>query len=268
MMKKCHVPTPFASVISFTVMLVLSSASYGVDREVVPGMSVVSDPALAKMRGKYVASNSQVIYFGVQMQSNWDAPNGALLSAGAAMSVNFTTVTPTVSFVPTVSVVIGDNGGELADTTNRNVSNDGINNVSGITQSVQTAGDFNSTDNLARINFLSEVPAEEALNGGPIFASFDEVQNGVAMSGYSSLEDNAAVVHLEMDGQGVVEQSIRGTVDGVTGRGVYQTIMLLGDRHQISNQLEMNVVVGEESAQFLQQQGMGAAIGTLRGLNP
>ena len=43
-------------------------------------------------------------------------------------------------------------------------------------------------------------------------------------------------------------------------------IVVLGDRHRISNQLDMSVVVRNESEQFALQQGLGAAIGNLRGL--
>lgn len=260
--------TQCASLLSALAVMSISSTVTADEREVLPGMTVVSDPALAVMRGKYVASNTQVLYFGVQMQSNWEAPNGALLNAGATMNVNFSNATPTVTFVPTASFAIDDTAETLVDTSNRTVTNAGINNISGITQSVQTAGDFNSTDNLARINFLSEVPAEDALNGDLTSASFDTVHNGVAMSGHSSLDNNSAVVHLEMDGQGVVEQSIRGTVQGATGRGASQSIVLLGDRHRVSNLLEMDVVVAPGAPQLAQQQGMAKAISHLRGLVP
>lgn len=254
-MVKAIVATVFA-------MLVISSPAYSGDREILPGMVVVPDPKLAKMRGKYVSSTSQVVYFGVQMQSNWETPNGALLNAGAAFSVNFTTATPTVSFVPNASIEVNDNGTEPVDTTGRTVTSDGIANISGVTQSTQSAGDFNSTENLTRITFLSEIPPGEAMN-----ISLDPVTvNGMTAS--STLDETSAVVRLEVDGQGVAEQSIRGAVQGANGTGVYQTIVTLGDRHRITNQLEMDVVLQSESEQFVQQQGLGSAINNLRGLIP
>jgi len=236
--------------------------------EVVPGMVVVPDPKLAVMRGKYVASTNQVVYFGVQMQTNWETPNGVLLNAGAAVQVNMTNSTPEVKFYPTASVVPAENDVEYTDTSGRTASSDGVNNISGITQSIQTAGDFNSTKNVTRINFLDEVPVDDALNGDLSSAAFEYTNSGVVMSGHSTLDENSAVVHLEVDGQGVAEQSIRGSVEGANGKGVYQTITVLGDHHQITNQLNMDVVVREESAQVVQQKSMGSAIGTLRGLTP
>ncbi len=249
-------------------LLLMSSLAFSNDTEILPGMVVVSDPKLAKMRGKYVASTSQVVYFGVQMQSNWETPNGALLNAGATVAVNMTNSTPTVTFQPTASIVVNDNGTELTDTSGRSATSSGIDNISGVTQSIQSSGDFNSTSNLTRINFLSEIPLEDALNGDINSASFEYDSNGTTMSGHSTLDDNSAVVHLEVDGQGVAEQSIRGSIQGATGKGVYQTIVTLGDRHRITNQLEMDVVLRSESEQFVQQQGLGSAIGNLRGLIP
>lgn len=249
-------------------LISMSSMAHANDHEVVPGMVVVPDPALAVMRGKYVASTTQVVYFGVQMQSNWTTPDGSMLSAGANVTVNLTNTTPSVTFYPTANLVTADpvNGDTLIDTTGRTITSSGVDNISGVTQSVQLAGDYNSTKNLTRVNILSEVPVDEALDNGIDSASFEYNNDGVIMSGYSALEDNSAVVHLEVDGQGVAEQSIRGTVPGANGKGVYQTIVVLGDRHRISNQLDMSVVVRNESEQFALQQGLGAAIGNLRGL--
>jgi len=244
-------------------MMSLSTLAHSAEREVLPGMVVVPDPSLAKMRGKYVASTSQVVYFGVQMQSNWEAPNGALLNAGATFSVNMTNSSPAVSFTPTASIEVNDTGVALTDTTGRTVSSSGIDNISGVTQSVQNTGDFNSTTNLTRINFLSEVP-----NDTEAIISSDLIQSSNGMTASSSHDENAVVVHLEVDGQGVAEQSIRGAIAGATGQGAYQTIKVLGDRHRIANQLEMNVVVGSESEQFVRQQGLGTALGNLRGLTP
>ncbi len=262
-MKITRVSAKFLLVASIFPLMITSLAAHSSDREIVPGMEVVPDPTLAKMRGKYVASTSQVVYFGVQMQSNWEAPNGALLNAGATVSVNLTTPAPTVSFTPTASIEVNDTGVELTDTENRTVTSSGIDNISGVTQSVQSAGDFNSTKNLTRINLLSEIPDDPA---GVISSDLIETSNG--MSASSTLDDNSVVVQLEVAGQGVAEQSIRGAIEGATGKGAYQTIVVLGDRHSISNQLDMNVVVGSESEQFVLQQGLGTAIGNLRGLTP
>lgn len=252
-----------AAITATAVLLSISTLAHPDDREILPGMVVVPDAKLALMRGKYVASTQQVVYFGVDIQSNWETPNGALLNAGAAVSVNLSNSTPTVSFTPTATVVFNDNGTVLTDTSERNVTSDGIDNISGVTQSVQSTGDFNSTGNLTRIHFLSEIPEGP---DGVINSDIFESANG--MSASSALDDNAVVVRLEVDGQGAAQQSIRGAIDGATGQGVYQTIVVLGDHHRISNQLDMDVVLGNESEQFIQQQSLGAAIGHLRGLTP
>lgn len=259
--------TPAVTEHGFAALFVLAillapSITQAEDYEVVPGMVVVPDQRLATMHGKYVASTTQVLYFGVQMQSNWAVPNGSMLSAGANVSVNLTQATPTVSFVPTVNVVANDNGYVLTDTSQRTITNDGIDNVSGVTQSIQSTGDYNSTENLTRVTYLSEIPENEAVIGSIDPISVD------GMTASSRLDDNSATVSLEVDGQGVAQQTIRGSTPGSTGKGTFQTIVVLGDHHTISNQLDMGVVMGNASESALLQQGVGSAIGTLRGLAP
>lgn len=249
-------------------MLSMTSIVHASDLEIAPGLVLVPDPTLAVMRGKFVASTTQVVYFGVQMQSNWATPDGSMLNAGANISVNLSTSTPNVSFHPTVNFVAAENGDQFTDTSARTVTNAGVDNVSGITQSVQTTGDYNHLGNLAKLNFLSEIPTDEGPANGTNTASFEYNNGAVSMSGESTLDDNSVLVHLQIDGQGVAEQSIRGTIQDSTGKGVYQTIMALGDRQQITNQMDMNVVVRNASETAVLQQGMGASINNLRGLTP
>lgn len=267
-MRSSPLPEQLVTAAAAVVMISMSSMAHADDSEVAPGMRVVPDPALAVMRGKYVASTRQVVYFGVQMQSNWDVPNGTMLNAGANFTVNLTTSTPEVSFTPTAGYVPGGTAYEPTDTTGRTITSSGVANVSGVTQTVQLTGDYNSTKNVARITFLSDVPVDDALAGDITSASFEYNDGGVPMSGYSALDDNAAVVHLQVEGQGVTEQSIRGAILDSAGKGVSQTIVALGDRHRISNQLELGVVVRDASEQAVLQQNLGAAIGNLRGLTP
>jgi len=256
--------------LTLVTMLSFASSSYAGNSTTMQSVSAVPDSMLAEMRGKYVASATQVVYFGVMMQSNWQTPDGSLLSAGANVVVDLSNSAPSVSFIPTANVALSGNGdaSQFVDTSGREATSSGLGNVSGITQSVQVAGDYNATHNLVRVNFLSGVPLDEALTTDLTRASANASIGDVGLSGYSAIDDNSVTVHLEVDGQGVAEQSIRGTVFGASGKGVSQSIVALGDRQQIMNQLDMNVVVRQDSATKVLRQGLGSALGSLRGIAP
>jgi hypothetical protein len=71
---------------------------------------------------------------------------------------------------------------------------------------------------------------------------------------------------MGMKGQGEVEQSIRGYIEGAGGKGAFQRISVIGDHHVIVNQMGLEVVMQKESSGFVTQQHMGSAINSLRGV--
>jgi hypothetical protein len=84
----------------------MSSGSAMPDVSVFASAKEISDEALGAMRGRYVAGN-HVVQFGVQMVTTWETAAGETLRAGADMLVaDLHTATPTVQYVPTVSVTV------------------------------------------------------------------------------------------------------------------------------------------------------------------
>ena len=168
---------------------------------------------------------------------------------------------PKVTFQPHVSITAA-NAPMPTPSGERSIDHAGLANVSGLVQSVQVAGDANRATNVARITVR---------DGGdqPGAAANPDPGNGLSaaaqaqgMSAVASLQDNAARVLLQIDGQGAVEQWI-----GSSGMG--QSIRLAADGHQASNWLELDMVrsnVSIADSRTLLGQNVAQAIALSRGI--
>jgi hypothetical protein len=121
------------------------------------GIHDVTDPELATMRGRYVAGNDAVVYFGVEMITTFQSSTGQTLQGTLTIGMNFAKNqnSPQVTFVPTVTITTPDAPLPTASTVQPNVSRSiqsgGIANVGGFIQSVQIAGDNNAAANVTSL---------------------------------------------------------------------------------------------------------------------
>lgn len=129
------------------------------DHRVGAGIHEVADDELADMRGRYIVGDNTVLWFGVEMVSTWQTSNGQTLQSALTLAMNFSKNPnqPQVTFVPTVTIdTIGQVSGALptptASNASRSVQSAGLANVSGVTQSVQIAGDHNAAANVTSLN--------------------------------------------------------------------------------------------------------------------
>lgn len=228
------------------------------------GISLLTNPEMSELRGRYTVSDNQVLYFGVEMASTWKTQDGQQLQGGANFSLDFSDKGgPQVSFSPTVSISSTQSRGETADTSRRTVSTSGVDNVSGLGQSIQVAGDFNSASNTLGIKILDKTPQRKS--GAGIGQSL-RVTNTRGGEVSSILNKQGATVTLSLDGQGVVQQSIRGVMSGGTGQGAFQSIKTLGDFHTITNRMQLSIVMKPETDVSNLRKTLGISLGGLRGL--
>jgi hypothetical protein len=242
------------------ILAIAPTAGAGLpDTEAFNGLQEVSDAELDHMRGKFIASNNQVMYFGVAMVSQWQTPAGDLVTAGANLNIDFHNGngnTPTAHFVPTVTIVSNGAPAGPSGNTNEVSGGAGLANVSGITQSIQVAGQSNRIRN--------DIDMQVDLQGGGSISGAVQGQDG-PMSATGSdgsiatvtLADNRIGVAIDVPGQGQVLQQIR-------DNGMMQTVQIGGDMNQIHNQLTMNI--GLNTATGLSSAGMTAALQGLHGI--
>ena len=160
----------------------------------------------------------------------------------------------------------------------RFIDNAGLAKVTGVTQSIQVAGDDNAAHNVAKVTVRDQVPNGEgaAPAGAEPAASADVVPaiavpdpvalqatiataSAAGMNAVAQLDGNAARVLLQIDGQGAVEQWINRS-------GMGQTIMLSSDGQTASNWMELDIVRNTSQARAGVAQNVAQAIALSRGI--
>jgi len=257
------------------------------------GLTELSDEEMGDMRGRYTVSNNTVAWFGVTMVSTWQTQAGQQLTSTMKVTMDGrNSAKPVVTFEPHVSITAVDApppvpGGQ------REIDNAGLANVTGVTQSIQVAGDANAAHNVAQVTVRDQVPGGEsaaassaAATGAtsttaeaPAAAVIPAAAAVAAMSdpatssstvatatvggmnAVAQLEGNAARVLLQIDGQGAVEQWINRS-------GMGQTIMLASDGQTASNWMELDIVRNTNTAQARAgvAQNVAQAISLSRGI--
>lgn len=218
------------------------------------GIDEIPDPELNLMRGRYTAGGNAVAWFGVTMVSNWQTQTGQNLQGTLALGMDFTRGnTPRVSFAPSVNITAAN--APLPDTGGRSIDASGLQNVAGMSQSVQVAGDGNRASNVTHLNVRDggEVPSGTGVVAGDAFA-----QQGNA-SASASFDGNAAKVLLQIDGQGAVQQWLR-------AGSVGQSIQLMADGQQAGNRLQIDLVRSSLASNVPLAQNVSQAITLTRGI--
>lgn len=242
------------------------------------GLTELTDEEMGDMRGRYTVSNNTVAWFGVTMVSTWQNQAGQQLTSSMKVTMDARTPDkPVVSFQPHVSITTVDVAPPSPD-GQREIDIAGLANVTGVTQSIQVAGDDNAAHNVAQVTVRDQVPngegaapagAEPAASADvvPAIAMPDPVSaqatiataSAAGMNAVAQLDGNAARVLLQIDGQGAVEQWINRS-------GMGQTIMLSSDGQTASNWMELDIVRNTSQARAGVAQNVAQAIALSRGI--
>lgn len=215
----------------------------------------VRDSELADLRGRYVNAN-RVMYFGIEMYTQWQTGNGAQHAAGLKLDVDLQNgAAPVVGFRPVVSIAAAGVD-RVPSGDHAQVNGAGLANVTGVVQGIQVAGDGNRVNNDLSLRVTSDAaPAADTSGGNPpaaVAASGDAVV--VAGTGPNSLG-----VAIRIPGQGQVVQRIRGG-----GHGILQSAQVVSDMNRIHN--VMQISVGLRAMTGAPTANVGAALQNLRGI--
>ncbi len=227
------------------------------DNEARPGKGLqeIPDPELNLMRGRYTVGGNAVAWFGVTMISTWQASNGQNLQGALTLGMDFSKGgTPKVTFTPSVSITAAN--APLPEVSGRAVDGSGLANVSGLSQSVQIAGDGNRASNVLHLNVRNDgvVPGQAGTGG----AGSATAQAGEA-SAMASFDGNSAQLQLRLEGQGAVQQWMR---SGSVG----QSIQLMADGQQVGNRLQIDLVRQSLAGNLPLAQNVAQAITLNRGI--
>ena len=242
------VTTRCASIVKKTMMsifyggalLIASSASAGIlpsDISVFAQAEELSDNFLGNMRGKFVSSGN-IMYFGVEMSTQWRTSVGETITATANLDVNLSNNEPQVTFTPNITTE-QDNTLQTATINGTSEVGGALDGVSGVVQNIQVAGTSNGIANSIGMNV-------QRLSGPsinqPTGVTSDKSMSVQTVSGSTatvSMANNALGVSVVVPNQGQTTQQIRSLAMG--GGQVMQSVQLGGDQNQIRNMINLTV---------------------------
>jgi len=259
------------------------------------GLSEIPDPELNLMRGRYTVNGTSVAWFGVTMVSQWQAGNQSAQSAlTLGMDFSHGTNVPKVSFTPSVTVTAAD--APLPVTPGRSVDSSGLQNVAGMTQSIQVAGDNNVASNSTQLHVrdaqsapsadpqqqagtqqastqqpaaqqpatqqvaTQQTPPEATQQPATQQASVQQasVQQG-GVSAVAQQDGSSASVKLDIQGVGMVQQWIR---NGSVG----QSIAISSDGQSVRNRMQIDLVRQTLASSGSLNQNVAQAMNLVRGV--
>ena len=194
------------------IALVIASATASPTWAALPNQGIfgeeVSDFELANMRGKFV-DGSQVAFFGVTMSTAWELADGSQQMMDLHLNVDLAD-----QFAPVLTVYHTEPGqristDQLADSGLANVSNDGLDDASGVVQAIQVAGDGNDVTN----DVLWSINGRGAGGSGGTLVSAQGSQAYQAENGaitQVTIGRNQIGYEINIPGVGRIVQSING----------------------------------------------------------
>ena len=172
----------------------------------------IEDGELAEMRGRY-ASSGQVVYFGVQMTSQWSTSSGQNLGVGMSMGVPIRKIYEGVSKPEFINKITYSGTRQNDDVEKDRQQRSGDN--SQIRAAQQQVGRVRAVDNIAN-------------DGGSVRVRQEPQQFEARESGLDSASPNNSTVR----------------VDGFKqGKGVVQRIHVAGVGNRIDNSADMDIKV-------------------------
>ncbi len=217
--------------------LLFSAAAWAVSPVSSPPLSqmakVVPDPALSQMRGRYVSPTGQLVYFGVQIATQWKAGNGETLMAGLNFGVDMNNKAG-AKFVPTVTIVPGQGGNANNGGSSTTINGNSIGTVKGIGQSIQVTGDDNRIKNDLKIHIGPPGSTQHTTGGAGVTPGSTQVVGANGSIATVNLGKNGMGVEITVPGQGHVLQQIQ------AGNGLHQNAQIFGSINQVRSSIIIN----------------------------
>ncbi|WP_251308407.1 hypothetical protein [Halomonas sp. NCCP-2165] len=198
----------------------------------------LSDQELGQLRGRFV-ERGRLVYFGVQMRSEWHTSGGDYLRAETHFRGDLSGTAPRVTFEPNLTMIEVDSGAALPPGNGAMVANAGTDNAYGVVQTIQAGGDFNSATNDFQVDVLS---AEQFSGlGQPGQASVERrLDSGIRLA--VNQGQLGPGVELNIPGVGRIEQRIAPRL------GVRQSIQLSSSGQQVHNLARLELYMQRQPA--------------------
>ena len=218
------------------VSITVAPARAGAERHhdfdsLLPTAAPISDAELDQMRGRFVTAG-QVMYFGIEMISEWTSAAGDNVTAGLNLAMDFSTQQPQVSYRPTIHVLNNDSADPFANPNGAaSINNQGLTGNTGLGQIIQVTGDSNSIRNGFTLSINT---------GGRLVTEGPDAQptSVEGLTGEVYAETGALGLRINMPGHGEVRQIMGST-------GIQQSAAVWGHANQIRSQINLHMDFGQ-----------------------
>lgn len=228
----------------------------------------LSDDEMGDMRGRYLNGN-QLSYFGVEMYTRWTNSSGETLSTGLVLGTEVAIATTQIR--PTITVFQSSNATQNATNVHEgtiSIGSSGLDNVNGISQGIQVAGDLNEVRN--------ELTFDIGASGdrSRVYSEGTEIElNGPGNTIINDEAGNMTTFSLDSDGFGYtvsnqeqdqITQRVRNTaVESVSG--ITQSVQIATNLNQVVNVTNI-VAETRQLGANIQRPQLNTAFQSLRGL--
>ena len=223
----------------------------------------ISDLELGIQRGRYVG-RGQIVYFGVEMNTEWRTASGESYRAGLQLSVDrhHGRYRPVINIVhrSEVEKPVAATPSSAAAPVTAPITSGGLDTVKGVGQVVQVTGDTNSVRNDINLSLRtidSGAPSVAAATAPTPSGSATSTSDSGA-SAQSGSDPKQLGVSVVVPGQGVATQSITSL------GGLRQNVQLTGDMNSVLNQLNLTAEFRAVSSPGMRH--MRSSFQTMRGL--
>lgn len=195
----------------------------------------VKDQELNELRGRYVMPG-RIVSFGVVMSSTWQNARGDSIGATATLQVQQS------SFKPQFYVSLtGDtgSGGPVNPGTGTVTGGAGLGTTQGVTQSVRSAGDYNTAYNNVSINVKEGNSAPAAGTPQGVILGAGQTITGSNGAGTLSVSASGNGIQLGIQANNNQGNSVQRLAQG----GLLQATTLMGGNNAVNNITQLNVVL-------------------------
>ncbi|WP_427961800.1 hypothetical protein [Acidithiobacillus sp.] len=197
----------------------------------------ITNQALSQIVGRGVIGG-KIVYFGVEMQTNWTAPNN---QTSMSSTMNVALNSQGNIFKPTITYTMQGTLPQSKSSATNNVSGEGLNNIQGVTQAIQIGGNGNSVQNGMSLNVIKGAP--NTASEGNTMTVGTLSNNGVTMT----VQPGQLSMALTNDGTTIRQ--------GIGSNGVFQISQVGTNMNNIQNHMALTLGVnpGTNNAQNLAQ---------------
>lgn len=223
----------------------------------------VTDPELAQIRGRFVDGRS-VTYFGVVMQTQWTQLGGHNYNMEMGLNIDLEDrFNPVVTLYFTDDLGAPDGGGDPGPLPNVR-DNGAFENISGVVQGIQVAGDGNAVWQDVEWN-ISDQPFP--MNGSGTVINSSVTERYIDADGvrtHVSVTPDGIGYKVNLEDMGAITQRI-GKVQ-ITRGSLLQSTQLNSNYHDVVNRMGLNIEMSPASSLSGSVRHFNKCLDNLRGL--